>query len=101
MDDWRTLALCRGSDVNKFFPEPGVSVKVLQSIKDVCNRCPVQLQCLELALAQELDLFGIFGGKTPNERRAIRNEARRRNISFREASGLHHDESAKALDLEC
>ena len=98
--DWQVNALCRGSDVNKFFPEPGVSVKVIQEIKDMCNRCPVQWECLEIVLEQELDLHGIFGGKTPNDRRAIRAEARRSNISLREASGIHDNESTKALDME-
>lgn len=98
--DWKLDALCRGSDVNKFFPEPGVSIKIIQEIKDTCNRCPVQWECLDIVLGQELDIHGIFGGKTPNDRRAIRAKARSANISLREASGLHDNESAKALDME-
>lgn len=100
-DNWQIHALCRGSDVNKFFPEPGVSVKVIQAIKEMCSRCPVRWQCLDLALAQDIDQHGIFGGHTPNDRRAIRYEARRRGISVREASRLHDHESAKALNVEC
>jgi hypothetical protein len=36
----------------------------------ICNSCPVKLQCLRTAVANNEE-FGIFGGKTPDERKNI------------------------------
>lgn len=38
--------------------------------KAFCERCPVRRQCLEYAVENE-EQFGMFGGKTPRERRNL------------------------------
>jgi hypothetical protein len=67
-------AACRGVDPELFFPvaEPGTPVyrrQVLQA-KAVCAGCPVRAECLEFALAKLP--YGIAGGLTEVERRALR-----------------------------
>jgi WhiB family redox-sensing transcriptional regulator len=39
--------------------------------KKLCGECPVQNLCLEFALSSE-EQFGVWGGLTPRERRAMR-----------------------------
>lgn len=58
-EEWREFALCKGMDVNKFFPsDRGVTTK---SLGLPCEECPVQLACLEFALTNGIEP-GIYGG---------------------------------------
>lgn len=50
-----------------FFSE---SPKRIAKAKAMCAECPAITQCLEYALNQEIE-FGIFGGTTPQERKAM------------------------------
>ncbi len=69
--EWQIDALCTETDPELFFPEKGGSTR---QAKQVCMACEVRTECLEYALATG-ERFGIFGGKSERERRAI---ARRR-----------------------
>ena len=62
--------LCRGMDTNVFFPQNGHNL-LTRPAKETCNRCPVQLECLEYALDKNID-HGTWGGVSENERRRIR-----------------------------
>jgi len=65
--DWMSEALCtRRTDV-EFFPEHG---RRAASAKGVCHTCPVQLQCLDYAVANEIH-DGVWGGLSPQERTPI------------------------------
>lgn len=64
---WRDDALCTQTDPETFFPEKGGSTA---GAKRVCNRCPVQAQCLEYALTNN-EHFGVWGGYSERERREI------------------------------
>jgi WhiB family redox-sensing transcriptional regulator len=64
---WHSLALCAQTDSEAFFPEKGASAK---PAKRICAECPVQTQCLDWALDRG-ERYGIWGGTTHNERRAI------------------------------
>lgn len=66
--EWLTLAACRGLDPELFFPGQG---EATGPAKAVCAVCPVQAECLELALTNR-EKFGVWGGKSDRERRAIR-----------------------------
>ncbi len=69
--DWRSAAACRDSDSGLFFPESASDVAKVAAAKAVCATCPVQEECL--AFAVELNQTeGIWGGRTPSERRTIR-----------------------------
>ena len=93
-------ALCRGMDINLFFPERGVNYNTIREIKKLCKQCPVRVECFEVAMAQENDNFGIFGGTTPKERRKIRAERSYGNPDFFYASIISDHESEEALDMD-
>ena len=64
---WQELALCTQTDPELFFPDQGGSTR---QAKVVCSRCEVRAQCLADALARG-EGFGVRGGLSPRERRAV------------------------------
>jgi len=100
-EEWRLDAMCRGMDVNLFFPEQGVDVRQIHAIKEICESCSVKVECLESALNTEMDLYGFYGGKSARERRTIRSQREWDRNSARATSSLHDNESTETLDLEC
>lgn len=73
-------AACRGltkagSHVD-FYPDEGYE----NPAKLVCNSCPQQDDCLEIALTRNEEL-GIWGGASEKERRNIKNNYRRRRAA--------------------
>jgi len=50
-----------------FFSE---SPKRIAKAKAICATCPAISKCLDYALENEIE-FGIFGGTTPQERKAL------------------------------
>ena len=74
--DWRDAASCRSSDPDVFFPD-GEDVEAIGRAKEICAACPVREECL--AFAVELNQTdGIWGGRTPAERRRLRRDWLRR-----------------------
>lgn len=69
-DDWEGDALCAQTDPDAFFPDQGGSSR---KAKDLCLRCEVREECLEAALARD-ERWGIWGGLSLYERRALRRE---------------------------
>jgi len=71
--DWRHRAECRGLDGELFFPtgNTGPHKVQIEEAKKVCRRCPVEIRCLGWALTTGQD-SGIWGGRTEDERRAIK-----------------------------
>jgi len=74
--DWRLRAACLGADPELFFPEgaAGRALEEAAQAKLVCSGCPVRARCLDWALAHGA-AFGIWGGRTEQERRAQRIES--------------------------
>lgn len=70
---WWELAACRGMDTNLFFPTDGD----YSALRPVCEGCDVRRQCLADAMAQDLDMYGFWGGLTPKERDRLRRGAER------------------------
>lgn len=72
--DWQLLAACRGVDTTVFFsPEAERGVRRLareRVAKAVCGTCPVIAACREHAI-RVAEPFGVWGGLTPDERRAL------------------------------
>ena len=79
-DDWRHRAACRGEDPELFFPigTSGPALEQVEQAKAVCRRCSVIDQCLRWALDRPEE-FGIWGGLTEDERRALK-VTRRKSI---------------------
>lgn len=73
MTDWREQAACRTADPELFFTSAsGAAAQTHhRQAKAVCVRCPVVADCLAFALDRGLD-YGVFGGLTAEERRALR-----------------------------
>ncbi|MCZ7376518.1 WhiB family transcriptional regulator [Micromonospora sp. WMMC250] len=68
---WQDRALCAQSDPAAFFPEKGESNR---EAKRICRRCEVQAECLKWALETD-ERFGIAGGLSERERRAMKKKA--------------------------
>lgn len=66
-DGWDRNAACHGKDPALFFAEKGANN--LDEAKAICRRCPALYACLAAHLDED---FGVFGGTTPEQRRAIR-----------------------------
>jgi WhiB family transcriptional regulator, redox-sensing transcriptional regulator len=81
MADWRHSAICKDEDPELFFPigdehttgkAPSGPVQLQHAeAKTVCRRCPVVTDCLTWAITTG-QAFGVSGGMTPNERRALK-----------------------------
>jgi len=76
---WRQQAVCRGLDPDMFVPGTESDDTVGDAVA-VCAGCPVRLDCLAEALADPR-IVGVWGGTTTWERRELRADARRRDIS--------------------
>lgn len=66
---WRAQASCAEVDSELFFPEKGISNRPALRI---CAGCPVALDCLRWALAQDQRVVGIWGGTSEADRRKMR-----------------------------
>lgn len=73
--DWRHRAACRGYDPEIWFPTAAEGASVFEAqvaeAKSVCAMCPVRFECLTWALESGQD-YGVWGGLTEGERRALR-----------------------------
>lgn len=74
-DDWRHKAACLDEDPELFFPidDSGLSLMQTEDARQVCRACDVSAACLQWALEAGQD-FGIWGGKTEDERRALKRQ---------------------------
>lgn len=68
---WQERAACLDADPNLFLT--GVTSRVLKA-KAICETCPVSLDCLSFAIANEDFEPHVYGGMTGDERRAIAND---------------------------
>lgn len=79
--DWQVGAACTGMDPNIFFVGgPIRSDSVLTAdrsrAKAVCKQCPVRIDCLEYALANNIG-HGTWGGLNEDERASLRRKRMR------------------------
>jgi len=72
---WRRQAICRDTDPNLFFPvgTTGFALMQINRAKQVCEECPVRVQCLDYALETNQD-SGVWGGTSEEERRVLRRQ---------------------------
>ena len=77
---WSDHAACRGIPPNVFCVDNNSQQLDIDSARNICNSCPVRIDCLEHALANQ-EHGMMWGGLTDNERSkyqtAVRNRARR------------------------
>ncbi|MET9466368.1 WhiB family transcriptional regulator [Streptomyces sp. NPDC006544] len=79
--EWQSQAACRGLGSTRFFHPAGERGEDREerdaAAKRVCAACPVREACLEHALRTR-EPFGVWGGKTEEERRALPRPSRAR-----------------------
>lgn len=95
--DW-TLANCRGVGTDLFFlEEEHLKHKGLEffQVRAVCFSCPIRKQCLEWAFASKEE-YGMLGGVSGNERRAIFQEKYDSDI----LSALKYDLTKFGVDFD-
>lgn len=78
---WWDRANCLGMDPEFFFPEKGAPMTATRA---VCAACAVREDCLEYALVNA-EKFGVWGGTSEKERRAMR-KARREAAALEEVA---------------
>lgn len=66
LGDWTERAACRGLDTKEFYAYDEAKQR---QAKRVCAECPVVVECLAYALANNEQ--GVWGGATENERRRM------------------------------
>lgn len=75
--DWFDTAACRTLPSAMFFTNTVLAdrddTREVLEAKQVCHTCPVRTECLAFGLEER---HGIWGGRTPDERRRIRRVAR-------------------------
>jgi WhiB family redox-sensing transcriptional regulator len=73
MEYWRDSAACRHADPELFFPDgsSGPALLAIGQARRICTGCAVRARCLDWALEHGA-AFGIWGGRTEDERRAVR-----------------------------
>jgi WhiB family redox-sensing transcriptional regulator len=68
---WQERALCAQVGTDLFYLNAGESGR---DPKRVCGMCDVRAECLEYALAQDINPEGVWGGTTEKERKQIRRQ---------------------------
>ena len=66
VNDWITQSACRDQDPDALFVQGAAQNRA----KQVCGGCVVRVECLADALDNRIE-FGVWGGKTERERRAL------------------------------
>lgn len=74
--DWQSRGACIGKPQSWWFATSTSTSHHYDRARTICERCPVQEQCLEAALRGN-ELAGFWGGKSRGERAEIRAERRR------------------------
>jgi WhiB family redox-sensing transcriptional regulator len=76
---WADQAVCATTDPELWFPDKGAVGYVTADgtrehrAKAICRRCPVLEECREYAI-EAAEPYGIWGGLSADERRALRRE---------------------------
>ena len=71
VEDWAARAACKGETPDALFVRGAEQNKA----KQVCAGCPVRTECLAEALDNQIE-WGVWGGMTERERRALLRQAR-------------------------
>jgi len=76
--NWRSAGACLSADPDLFFPisSAGPGERQIARAKMICAGCRVRQECLDFALAHD-QLYGIWGGTTPEDRQRARRRKRR------------------------
>lgn len=83
MTHWQTRAACIGEPPELWFPPRGKGERVdYTEAQRICDRCPVQPECLEHALTHN-ERYGMWGGRTERQRWKIQRRRPNRRVCAR------------------
>ena len=68
---WMRHAACAAIPKDVFYPGRDNGPGCTDQAKAICAGCPVRTECLEYAVTNH-ELYGVWGGMTQTERRALR-----------------------------
>ena len=76
--NWRSAGACLSADPDLFFPisTSGPAQRQIARAKMICAGCGVRQECLQFAMSHD-QLYGIWGGTTPEDRQRDRRRKRR------------------------
>lgn len=76
--NWRSVGACLAADPDLFFPisATGPAAQQISRAKIICAGCEVRKECLEFAVSHD-QMYGIWGGTTPEDRQRARRRLRR------------------------
>ena len=76
--NWRSAGACLSADPDLFFPiaTTGRAEQQIAQAKMICAGCQVRQECLEFAMTHD-QVYGIWGGTTPEDRQRARRRKRR------------------------
>ena len=94
---WHDLARCAETDPEMFFPDKGESVR---PAKRVCAGCEVRAECLQDALDRG-ERFGVWGGMSERERRALTVRLARQPSSVRQCPTHGEELSGGPVLYQC
>ncbi|MFI8266495.1 MULTISPECIES: WhiB family transcriptional regulator [unclassified Streptomyces] len=90
---WQLRAACRNLGPGRFYHPAGERGEERddrdEAAKRVCAVCPVREACLDHALRTR-EPFGVWGGLTEEERRALPEQTGRRTARARAGAGAGH-----------
>ena len=70
--DWADQALCKGTSPTLFFPDDKANGSAVYiTARTICAECEVSWECLQFAVENGIK-DGMWGGRSPNERRGMR-----------------------------
>ena len=77
-ENWRSAGACLAADPDLFFPisATGPAEQQISRAKVICAGCGVRKECLEFAMSHD-QVYGIWGGTTPEDRQRARRRLRR------------------------
>ena len=78
--EWMESALCRNKNSNIWFPPFETTTPELHYAvaRIVCNVCPVWEECLSIG---RKEVYGMWGGLTPQERTPLQKESRTTHLA--------------------
>jgi hypothetical protein len=97
---WMRNAGCRG--VSAFiFDYDDSSSAMVKTAKEYCRMCPVRIDCLQYAFDRHTETFGVWGGTTFNERKAIIRGGHRRTCPGCGELKIVIDDHLREICLAC
>jgi WhiB family redox-sensing transcriptional regulator len=86
-ENWRSAGACLSADPDLFFPisTTGPAERQIARAKVICAGCEVRKVCLEFAMSHD-QVYGIWGGTTPDDRQRARRRMRRAAAAGRTAA---------------